>query len=68
MTNLTADYQRSLLRALPVCGGKGEVTYYYTVRIPGGWVQVNHSFTEWAAVDFSGQAGKGKGDDSTDSR
>lgn len=58
MSNLTANYQRSQLRALPVCGGKGEVTYCYAVRVPGGWAQVNHSFTEWAVGDFISRGGQ----------
>lgn len=65
MSNLTANYQRSQLRALPVRGGKGEVTYCYAVRVPGGWAQVNHSFTQWAVGDFNGQAKQEKNDDST---
>ncbi|EOS94819.1 hypothetical protein LU631_21660 [Erwinia tracheiphila] len=55
MSNLTANYQRSQLRALPVRGGKGEVTYCYAVRVLGGWSSVNHSFTEWAVGDFRQQ-------------
>jgi hypothetical protein len=59
MSNLTANRQRSQLRALPVRGGKGQVTYCYAVRVLGGWAQVNHSFTEWAVGDFNGQAKQG---------
>lgn len=66
MSNLTANYQRSQLRALPVRGGSGVVTYCYAVRVPGGWAQVNHSFCEWAVGDFNGQARQEKGNDSTD--
>ncbi|HEY3986473.1 hypothetical protein [Cedecea sp.] len=55
MSNLTANYQRSQLRALPVRGGKGEVTYCYVVRIPGGWEAINHRFREWAVGDFRQQ-------------
>lgn len=66
MSNLTANYQRSQLRALPVRGGKAEVAYCYAVRVPGGWAQVNHSFTKWAVGDFNSQARQEKDDDSTD--
>jgi len=52
MSNLTANNPRSQLRALPVRGGKDEVTYCYAVRVPGGWEEVNHSFTEWAVGDY----------------
>ena len=58
MSNLTANYQRSQLRALPVHGGKAEVAYCYAVRVPGGWAQVNHSFTEWAVGDFISRGGQ----------
>ncbi|WP_411195437.1 hypothetical protein ACHQI3_05785 [Raoultella planticola] len=61
MSNLTANNQRSQLRALPVCGGKGVIAYCYAVRIPGGWEQVNHSFTEWAVGDFIARGGKQNG-------
>lgn len=58
MSNLTANNQRSQLRALPVRGGKGVIAYCYAVRIPGGWAQVNQSFTEWAVGDFIAKGGK----------
>lgn len=58
MSNLTANHQRSQLRALPVSGGKGAITYCYAVRVPGGWAQVNHSFTEWAVGDFISRGGQ----------
>ncbi|EQB8221288.1 hypothetical protein ACYUOO_004447 [Klebsiella aerogenes] len=61
MSNLTANNQRSQLRALPVLGGKGAIPYCYAVRIPGGWAQVNHSFTEWAVGDFIAKGGKQNG-------
>ncbi|HHR0679386.1 TPA: hypothetical protein ACS1FU_001952 [Klebsiella aerogenes] len=61
MSNLTAINQRSQLRALPVRGGKGAIAYCYAVRIPGGWAQVNHSFTEWAVGDFIARGGKQNG-------
>ena len=64
MSNLTANNPRSQLRALPVRGGKDEITYCYAVRVPGGWEEVNHSFTEWAVGDFIGQAKQEKNDDS----
>jgi len=35
--------------------------YCYAVRIPGGWAQVNHSFTEWAVGDFIAKGGKQNG-------
>jgi hypothetical protein len=40
MSNLTANNQRSQLRALPVRGGKGVIAYCYAVRIPGGWARL----------------------------
>ncbi|WP_326493398.1 hypothetical protein [Lelliottia sp. SL45] len=58
MSNLTANYQRTQLRALPVRGGKGDVAYCYFVRVPGGWAEVNHSFTEWAVGDFISRGGQ----------
>ncbi|ELV3371545.1 TPA: hypothetical protein ACJJYF_001010 [Enterobacter cloacae] len=64
MSNLTANNPRSQLRALPVRGGKDEITYCYAVRVSGGWEEVNHSFTEWAVGDFNGQAKQEKNDDS----
>ena len=61
MSNLTANHQRSQLRALPVRGGKGVVAYCYVVRVLGGWAQVNHSFAEWAVGDFISRGGQANG-------
>lgn len=61
MSNLTGNHQRLQLRALPVLGGKGAITYCYAVRIAGGWARVNHRFAQWAVGDFILQGGNQHG-------
>ncbi len=58
MSDLIVNQQRSQLYSRPVRGGKEKIAFPVAVRVPGGWAEVNHSFTEWAVGDFISQGGK----------
>lgn len=58
MSSLTVSNYQPQLRALPVCGGSAVITYRYAVMICGQWVEINHSFCEWAVGVRLAQGGR----------